>query len=160
KDYILNFHENLQGLRDFVSLISPFLDEHGNKVSEKHNQAFEPLKIARKRYFAETQEEKEKYTAELQEIFEGEIEVYEKEKKEKKDVSKTDFETNDNEVEGESENQVKPEIRFRLKGNTDALDEAFKEFAETQFHKELLYKNCLISLVSTVEWFFSQILHY
>lgn len=153
KNYILNFHENLQGLRDFVSLISPFLDEYGDKLNEKHGKTFEPLRIARKRHFAESEEEKAKYSEELQKIFDGEIEIYEKEKDEEGENKQNDKSTEEND-------KTKREIRYRLKGNTDALDEAFREFAQTEFHKELLYKNSLISLLSTVEWFFSQILHF
>lgn len=152
KNYILNFQENLQGLRDFTSLISPFLDEHGEKVNEKHIPAFEPLNIARKRHFAKTDEEREKYSEELRLVFDGEIETYEKE---------TEEEISDKSQESdELKKKTKNGIRFKINGDTDAIDEAFKELAKTQFHKELLYKNSLISLLSTVEWFFSQILHF
>lgn len=152
KDYILNFHENLQGQRDFIALIDPFLDDYRKKVNEKHDNAFRPFELARKKHMAETEEEKNKYDEELKQIFDGDIEVILPD-------------NNEEVVENEQKDNhgIKPKrksIRFKFKGDTSAIDEAFKELAKTTFHKEQLYKNSLIGLLSTVEWFFSQILHF
>lgn len=152
KDYILNFQENLQGQRDFIALIAPFLEDYRKKLSEKHDNAFRPFELATKKHLAETEEEKIKYTEELKQVFDGDIEV---------------VLADDNEEGTETEQKDNPEtkpkrkkISYKIKGDTSAIDEAFKEFAKTRFHKEQLYKNSLIGLLSTVEWFFSQILHF
>jgi hypothetical protein len=152
KDYILNYHENLQGQRDFIALIAPFLEDYRKKVSEKHDNTFRPLELARKKHLAETEEEKDKYAEELRKVFDGDIVV---------------ILLDDNEEGAESEQKDNPEtkpnrkiIRYKIKGDTSAIDEAFKDFEKTRFHKEQLYKNSLIGLLSTVEWFFSQILHF
>lgn len=151
KNFILNFHENLEGLRDFVTLIDPFLDDYNKKLTEKHGAAFKPLEIAKKKYFAEDEIEKKQYDDELKKIFDGEIEIIPIEKK---------LNSNLNDIEDDSDEKTESPIRYRLKGDTKAIDIAFDEFAKTKYHKELLYKNSLISLLSTVEWFFSQILHF
>lgn len=143
KEYILNFHSNLDGLRDFVSFIEPVLDDYRNKTTQKHKGAFTPFRIARNRHFAKTEEEKQKYQEELNQVFSGEIEIISTE--------------NQKEICVDANEGV---IRYRLKGDTSKIDEAFNEFAKTVFHEEQLYKNSLISLVSSVEWFFSQILHF
>jgi hypothetical protein len=130
KKYIDNYHESIEGLKDFVELIDPFLSEHSKKVAEQHEDKLRPLQIAHLRFLESDEEKKKEYTKELNEIFDGEIEV--------------DF----------------LEKSFKFKGDTSQIDEAFDKLAKTSHQKELLFKNSLISLLSSVEWFFSQILHY
>ncbi|MFB6456783.1 hypothetical protein ACE38W_16035 [Chitinophaga sp. Hz27] len=50
-------------------------------------------------------------------------------------------------------------IKINNEENAD-LDLHFENVKKVRAHIELLYKNALISLLSSVEWFFSQILHY
>lgn len=152
KDFILNFHENLQGLRDFISLIDPFLDDYNEKLYEKHGGAFIPFEIAKKKYLAENEEEKKKLDEELKKVFDGEVEIIV--------IEKTENLENETNNKIETEEKKGSGFRYRLKGDTTAIDSAFEDLAKTKYHKELLYKNSLISLLSTVEWFFSQILHF
>lgn len=145
-EYILNFNESIEALRDFIGLIEPFLDEHQKQLQEKHDKAFLPLEIARKKYLCENEEEKNKLDNQLKEIFDGEIIV------ESDDIQQDETE--------DIEKRKTKKITYKIKGDTSDIDTAFKNFAKNKYHKELLFKNSLISLLTSVEWFFSQILHY
>lgn len=144
KKYIDNFNESINGLRDFVELIHPFLSEHEKKVSAQHVGSLKPLILAHKRFLEKDAAKKEQLSNELKEIFEGDIEVYFAEDK-----------------PGENSTVKKRRgVTFNMKGDTSKIDEALVKFAKSARQKELLYQNSLISLLSTVEWFFSQILHF
>jgi Asp-tRNA(Asn)/Glu-tRNA(Gln) amidotransferase C subunit len=147
KIYIDNYHESIEGLKDFVELIDPFLFEHSKKVAEQHEDKLMPLHIARLRFLEQDEEKKEEYTKQLNEIFEGEIEV---------DTLKSE---DDDSTETGVKNKRKG-FSFKFKGDTSQIDEAFQKLSKTANQKELLFKNSLISLLSSVEWFYSQILHF
>lgn len=146
KKYIDNYHESIEGLKDFVELIDPFLSEHSKKVAEQHEEKLRPLQIAHLRFLEPDEERKKEYTKELNEIFDGEIEV--------------DFLDKEENNDEKGEKKKKKGVSFKFKGDTSQIDEAFEKLAKTSHQKELLFKNSLISLLSSVEWFFSQILHY
>lgn len=147
KSYIDNFHESIEGLKDFVELIDPFLSEHSKEVAKQHEDKLKPLLIARLRFLEQDEEKKKEYTKQLGEIFDGEIEV------------DTLNDEGDDLIET-GEKKKRKGLSFKFKGDTSQIDEAFEKLSKTAHQKELLFKNALISLLSSVEWFFSQILHY
>jgi hypothetical protein len=153
--HITDFNENIIGLRDFIDLIEPFL----NEKAEEHNKQISPLitlgilnEIGSKKKEWE-EGEKEKYDSFKQELNEKILEVYKK----KVDV---EIETNiEDDEEDKTERNKTLSIKFRA---TDApeLINHLHSVRKVSDHIELLYKNSFISLLSTVEWFFSQILHF
>lgn len=142
------FKSSIDGLRDFVDLIQPMLNEYHKKEFEKHDKAFEPLAIAEQIQKEEDNEKKDQLQARLKEIFDGEIEVVTK-----------DVESPDVEDEEKTENDNK-KFAFRVKGDTSKIDAAFEFRVKSSQQKNLLYVNSLISLLSSAEWFYSQLLHF
>jgi hypothetical protein len=153
--HITDFNENIIGLRDFIDLIEPFLNE---KV-EEHNKHISPLitlgilnEIGSKKKVWE-EGEKEEYDNFKQVLNEKILEVYKK----KVDV---EIETNaeDNEEDNAERNKTLS-IKFRAADAPELINHV-DSIRKVSDHIELLYKNSFISLLSTVEWFFSQILHF
>lgn len=140
--YIENFQESIIGLRDFVELINPFLSEHGEKVAEEHEKDLKPIQLAHLRFLETDETIKQQYTDELKEIYDGDIDV--------------EF-IQDSDQDGAPKSNKS--IRFKMNGESLKINEAIDKLVKTANQKELLYKNSLISLLSSVEWFFSQILH-
>lgn len=153
--HITDFNKSLLGLREFVDLIDPFLTEkqdfHRKGVAAVMQSGVLNAILRHKTDWKagereEMQEMKSKFDAQILEIYKRQIEV-------------------DIEAEKETE-QNKQEIEaFRLKVKLQSIDQAeiiedLEKSSKSSAHKELLYKNSLISLLSSVEWFFAQILHY
>lgn len=147
--HIIDFNESLIGLRDFVELIDPFLTE---KI-EEHDQHVRPLVLSAilndvlgsKEDWEEG--EKEKFV-ELQSKIEEEIDERYEEKPE------VIFEKN------EAKDKEAKSFSIKIKSKDDTLNKHIKNVEKTSKHIDLLYTNSLISTLSTVEWFFSQILHF
>lgn len=134
-NYINSYAANLDGLRDFISLLSPVLEENEKLVLDNQEHALKPLKLALKRESLDPKDpERERLQEELYKIFDGEI-IFEKKS------------GDDGEV-------------IRIKGEAKSIDDAFHSINKALQQKTLLYNNALISLLSSVEWFYSQILHY
>jgi len=131
--FISEFEDNIQGLRDFVQLINPILEEHQKKIEKESAIYLKPIELAIQRHLEEDVFEKEKLDVKFKEIFEGDIKV---------------------EIDEEKN------ISFSINGDSTSIDEAFAKMGKTQFQKEQLYKSSFISLLSSVEWFYSQILHF
>lgn len=140
--YIENFQESIIGLRDFVELINPFLSEYGEKIAEEHEKDLRPIQLAHLRFLETDEKKKQQYTDELKEIYDGDIDV--------------EF-IQDSDADGAPKSTRS--VRFKMNGDSRKIDEAIEKLVKTTNQKELLYKNSLISLLSSVEWFFSQILH-
>lgn len=149
KNHISYFNENLIGLRDFVDLIDPFLTD---KLNE-HNEHISPLVtlgvlkdlLSRKKDWEEN--EKEKLLELKDKINEDIIKIYNKE---------IDVEIETEEVEGDEKRRI---TKFHTSNNVE-IRQHLDDSKKTRSHIELLYRNSLISLLSSVEWFFSQILHH
>lgn len=142
------FKSSIEGLRDFVELIQPMLNEYHKKEFEKHDKAFEPLAIAEQIQKEEDEKKKSQLQERLREIFDGEIEVV------TKDVESAESENNQ-----ESE-PINKKFAFRVKGDTSKIDAAIEFRVKSNEQKNLLYVNSLISLLSSAEWFYSQLLHF
>jgi hypothetical protein len=143
------FKSSIGGLRDFVDLIQPMLNEYHKKEFEKHNKAFEPLAIAEQIQKEEDALKKTQLQDRLKEIFEGEIEVVTK-----------DIENNVSENGEQIDDSTEKKFAFRVKGDTSKIDAAFEFRVKSSEQKNLLYVNSLISLLSSAEWFYSQLLHF
>lgn len=146
--HIIDFNKNILGLREFVDLIDPIL-------KEKHKEDSEPIHkvimsgmlkkdLAVKKEWKEN--EKEKLEALLVKI---DSEILEKYKKQIEVEIIT-------EKDGEEKGKV---VNFKIK-SSEEFDKHILNSNKSRMHIELLYKNALISLLSSVEWFFSEILHY
>lgn len=147
--HIIDFNESLIGLRDFVELIDPFLND---KV-EEHNKHVRPLVTSAllKGLLLEQSEwkegEKEKFI-EMQEKIQNQIDT--------KYSGKTEVIL---EKEVSDDKKVKS-LSIKIKSNDDTIVNHISNVKKANKHINLLYTNSLISLLSNVEWFFSQILHY
>lgn len=151
--HITGFNENIIGLRDFIDLIEPYLTTQ----LEEHNKHIAPLLslgllnglAAKKTSWDE--EEKVEFAElktdlihQIKKIFNKEIDIELEASLEDSDNA------NDKKSFGFKINATKaPELNTHI-------DNSIK----VQNHIRLLYKNSLISLLSSVEWFFSQILHF
>lgn len=137
---ILNkFNENIEGLKDFAELIKPFLEEHIKKESEKHSSAIRPVNLAIAKHLEEDEEKAKKLDKELKDIFDGEIEV--------------------NSEIGEDDEIKSLNFKF-LSGDAESFNLGVKAIHKSSSQIERLYKSSLISLISSVEWFFAQLLHF
>lgn len=141
------FDNSIKGLRDFVDLIEPMLQEYHKKEFEKHNKAFAPLALARQIQIEGDDDKKKILQERLQEIFDGEIEVSVEDSIESEGTTENDGKDN-------------KKFSFNVKGDTTKIDAAFEFTVKSEQQKNLLYVNSLISLVSSAEWFYSQILHF
>lgn len=148
--HISDFNKSIIGLREFVDLIAPFLEakqeEHSKPINSLIASAMINEMLVNKTDWKENEKEqlignKNKIDEEILKYFDGKpisakiIKPTAEEKNEKK-AFKISIESNKT-VDGHMENA-----------------------ARTKKHIELLYKNSLISLLSSVEWFFSEILHF
>lgn len=146
--HILEFNENVLSLRDFVDLIEPILiqrlEEHGTKLEPLFKKgALQNLMKKKPESMNEVDETKFK---ELQTEIDKEIHL----------IYNDDVEVESELIEGE-------EGAFKLKIKTSKpidIDSHFENVRKSSDHIELLYKNSLMSLLSSVEWFFAQILHF
>lgn len=125
KEYINNFTNNLNSLREFVEMISQMI-ESDTSIREDEKQGANLLTLLTKYMSTIDSDEKEKLKLELK------------------------------------QNGVEIEDSGKINVDKDAgifflvLEKLLKKVK----HKNLLFENSLISLISAVEWFYSQILHY
>lgn len=145
--HILDFNENLIGLRDFVELIDPFL----NEKLEEHDQHLQPLIMS----------------AMLKELLNNEEEIAEKDKEKytefqqklAKDLEAKYSEIPDVIIDKEKEGEQK-KFSIKIANTNSEVSRHLDNVAKNRSHIELLYTNSLISALSSVEWFFSQLLHF
>lgn len=144
---IIDFNENLIGLRDFVELIDPFLTEK----LEEHDQHIQPIILSAmlkevlssgedieekdKEKFIEFQE---KITKELDEKY--------------KEIPAVKFEKKDDDSE--------KGMDIKISNSNSEVSKHLDNVRKNRKHIEQLYTNSLISALSSVEWFFSQLLHF
>lgn len=144
------FKSNILGLREYVDLIQPMLDEYHKKEKEKYNEALVPLVLAHQIKVEEDPEKKDKLQKKLSEIFEGEIEVN------IKDIDNDDSD----EVDVNGDTEEGKSLSFSVKGDTTEIDKAFEFQVKSSSQRNLLYVNSVISLLSSAEWFYSRLLHF
>ncbi|MEC7262107.1 MAG: hypothetical protein VXW38_00100, partial [Bacteroidota bacterium] len=147
--HIIDFNESLIGLRDFVNLIDPFLNER----AEEHDKYVRPLVLSA--MIDEILSEKVDWK-------DGEKEKFLDMQQKIKEEMSTKF-SEDTEVVLEKEETESEEIKsliIKVKSNDYAISEHIQNSKKANKHIQLLYTNSLISLLSNVELFFSEILHY
>lgn len=153
KKTIIDFNENLTGLRDFVELLDPILNE---KV-EEHNNHIQPLVMsALLKEMLESEKEWEEGEKEKFQIFQEKVEKTIDEKyAEKPDVY---IEKKDGNYDGDGD--VDGSFSVKIRTQDSEIDSHISNVRKTKDHIDLLYKNSLVSALSSVEWFFSQLLHF
>ena len=130
---IRQFKDNIDGLRDFVALVEPFLQKKEKEMIMSEKENLLPL------FFALSELDSEfKITPELI-------------KKMEKKVGKisTNIEDSGN---GKS-------VSIILEKHNDEFDKAINKIVKTNYQEELLYKTSLLSLTSSAEWFVYQLFH-
>ncbi len=147
--HIIDFNESLIGLRDFVELIDPFL----NDKFEEHGQHVRPLV---------TSALINEILSEQSEWEEGEKEIYleMQEKIQSQIDSKYGENTEITFEKGEIDVNKANLFSIKVKSNDGTIADHILNINKANKHISLLYTNSLISLLSNVEWFFSQILHF
>lgn len=144
---IIDFNENLIGLRDFVELIDPFLNE---KI-EEGDQHLQPIILSAmiKEVLSNGEniedEDKDKFIEFQEKIAKDLEEKY-------KEIPEVKFEKK------EEDNEEKYSIKVSHSNNE--VSKHLENVKKNRKHIELLYTNSLISTLSSVEWFFSQLLHF
>lgn len=128
------FSKNLFSLRDFVDLVDTFLSEQERKVLKDHHEDLIPLMIALDSLTSEKLDLNEK---ELRKRIKGDLKI-----------ELTENEAGDKEVKLVVSGEAK-----------ESFDKAMSVLGKSRKRISLLYFSSLMNLISTIEWFFSQILH-
>jgi len=146
---ILDFNESLIGLREFVELIDPFLTEK----LEEHDKHIQPIVLSAMLKEVLSNEE---------EIEEGQKEKFiEFQEKIKKDLDAKYKEIPEIEIEREEgDENGKGKISVKISHSNSEISKHLENVKKNREHIELLYRNSLISALSSVEWFFSELLHF
>lgn len=149
--HIVEFNENVLSLRDFVDLIEPILI----KRFEEHDQKVKPLFVK-----AMLQDLLKRKPEELKDVDEVELKEMQTKIDEKiHSIYNDDLEVEFESLEAQGEEGTYRKLKIKTTKHAD-IDSHFENVRKSSDHIELLYKNSLISLLSSVEWFFAQILHY
>jgi hypothetical protein len=142
-EQIKSFSQNLNNLRDFVEMVSSFLDEKNQQEIKDNAEALLPLMLAMHKLHPEDSP-----------LDEDEIS-----KIEKKIGSGFKISLIDDGKKEEKESGGKG-IQFKVEGDGNKkFSDAMKVFRADHHRKTALYCNSLISLVSSVEWFLAQLIH-
>lgn len=146
--HIIEFNETILGLRDFVDFLEPILNDR----LEENKEKITPILlsgITKYRLQDETTKLDEQKKTKLEnlkrEVDEKLLKIYNS----PVEVSIENLNLEDGKVSFDN-------LTISSKSKIDAFDSVEKSAR----HIESLYKNSFISLISSVEWFFSQILHY
>jgi hypothetical protein len=135
-DHMASLSSNLDALRDFVDLIEPILKKKPTMTEDDRTAlryCFYAMKIMEPERFEDI------------EITENELKKFNK---------KVKFETKETD-KGKSVTFAFPDEEVDI----DKLINIFKEIRRSITGSKLLYNSSLISLISSVEWYFSRILH-
>lgn len=146
--HILTFNENITGLRDFISLIGPFIEEHHEKAVKEHQLIVDAFEIAKKIEIEEDETQKSELQNQLKSVFDGQV------------IKAIPLDKDKIMIEGE-ESEDLPDFAIAVPVSLNPrIDQAMRAPRKTNYQKELLYKNAFIGLLSSVEWFYSQVLHF
>lgn len=146
--HILTFNENIIGLRDFISLIGPLIEEHHEKAVKEHQLIIDAFEIAKKIEVEEDETQKTELQNQLKSIFDGQV------------IKAILLDKDKIDMEGE-ESEDLPDFAIAVPVSLNPrIDQAMRAPRKTNYQKELLYKNAFIGLLSSVEWFYSQVLHF
>jgi hypothetical protein len=130
------FSDNLDTLRDFVDLVNPILDKARTEEMTANPKALIPLVLLMNAVAPEQLSLDTSCVEHLQSQFEGQLDIQVEEKEGNKSAT----------------------LSFNNSGG-QAFHSTIAKVSKRNAQKDLLYQNALISLVSAVEWFLSQLLH-
>lgn len=130
------YSDNLDSLRDFVAVVRPVLERRNKDIFNADLVSFAPVLLAFDALGIEGEQLGDDVKARLRKAFDGEIRI---------DVA-----------EGDDTGAVTLSVEGKGKS---AFDEKLKQLSKQSYQTELLHNNALISLVSSTEWFLSQLLH-
>ena len=142
QDAINGFTHNMFALRDFVTVISPFLDQQHKELVKEQIIDMLPFTLALKELEPERmQEVLDKKTSQIslalyRKRYGGDITV---------------------EAESVPDGGKRVSLKMNDKGSI-AFAKAMKAYQISHLRKDLLYQSSLMTLISTVEWFFCQVL--
>jgi len=132
---IKQFAENLEGLREFVEVIEPVLQERRERLMESNASNLLPLILALTQIGPDSEPLDPQLLEKARSRFDGEISI---------DLS----------------DDAKA-ATISVKGpGFHRFHEAMKGLEKAGYHTDLLYQNSLSALVSATEWFLSQILRW
>jgi hypothetical protein len=134
---IINFSTNLKVLREFVELIAPILLKNREEVMRKNILHFGPMLLILNKLDPEQFGVSDDVEAKILKKFGDGIEINIKE-----------------------DAQGRKSAELTVTGDHKKhYENAMDAFAKTLHHNILLYNSSLISLISFVEWFLSEVLH-
>lgn len=134
--HIRTFAHTLDGLRSFVDLVQPFLDKKGREAHKKHAGNLIPLIIGMAKDNPSLLKSPGLTESQLRQSFDGDIEI--------------------KKAEGGDQHS----FVIKVSGpQAREYDKAMAEIGQARERVSLLYQNSLISLISAVECFLSQIIY-
>lgn len=149
-NYLRNFNENISGLREFIDLIEPFLDQHLENAENEREIISKGFDLA-KEVAIETDDEKKKYKQEeIKQLLNGDLIIANQ-------LDKNKIKEDNKELDIE---QIPDYVYSVPKSLHPRIDSSIENVSKISHQKHQLLKSSLISLLSTVEWFFSQVLHF
>jgi len=164
--HIEDFNENINNLRDFVNTLDDFLNEKANQ----HEKFVSPvlkyglLNSLLKEKTDWEDGEKENAENEIKDLTEKLSELFGEKINFEDDLS---VRIEDAEIpdEGKTRKKISEKVPLKLSISIKTpkelkFDEHFSGVGKMHNHLNNLYKSSFISLLSSVEWFFSQILHF
>lgn len=149
-NYLKNFNENISGLREFIELIEPFLDQHLENAEKEREIVSKGFDLAKEVALELDADKKQYKQEELKQLLNGDIIV----------ASELDKDKVKKENKGIDIKQIPDFIYSVPKSLRPRIDSSLENVSKISHQKHQLLKSSLISLLSTVEWFFSQVLHF
>jgi len=146
--YIIQFTNNIDGLRDFIELIGPIVNHNHETAVEARKKITSSFDLAKEIVFSGDEEEKRDKEEKIKLLLDGELVKAEK------------VELTEEELKHFPEGEVPTFMVMVPAAITGKVEEAMSGPTKTRNQKQLLYTNSLIGLLSSVEWFYSQVLHY
>jgi hypothetical protein len=128
---------NMEGLREFVTTVESYLKERQMKIVEKNASHLTPFYLAMRKLNPEDFPTTKVSDEEAAKRFKGEISIS---------------------VKDEGDGKKTAQIKISGEGGKD-FDRAMEELGKNNQSIQLLYSNTLISLLSSVELFLSQLIH-
>jgi hypothetical protein len=137
KKPIIAFTQNMEALRDFVTIVAASLKEREQKIFKEHASHLAPLFLAFRKLDPKAFPEGKFSDEEIAKRFEGKISVN---------------------VKDEGDGKKSAQIQISGSGERD-FDTAMKELQKNHLSTSLLYSSTLISMMSAVELFLSRLIH-
>lgn len=149
-NYLRNFNDNISGLREFIELIEPFLDKHLDDAKKETELISKGFDLAKEVAFETEEINKREKQEEIKQLFNGDLIIA-------NSIDKNKIKKDNNDVDLDEI----PDFVYKVpKSLHSRIDNSLLSVKKISHQKHQLLKSSLISLLSTVEWFFSQVLHF